>query len=127
LSRVRSSAARPQPEACIARALHRRLPERIRGAGTLYLWVRRGRTALRVSRRLSASRREHDLVDGCALIALGEGEVQRCTEELCSALSEAEAHDIRALFIPGGGPPRLADFARMTRAGSSISSRRGGS
>jgi c-di-GMP-related signal transduction protein len=33
----------------IARALHRRLPERIRGAGTLYLWLRQGPTALRVA------------------------------------------------------------------------------
>jgi len=47
LSRVRA-AIPPEPASFIARALHRRLPDRIRGAGTLYLWVRRGRTALKV-------------------------------------------------------------------------------
>lgn len=114
LSRLRSSAAPAQPETCIARALHRRLPEKIRGAGTLYLWLRRGRTALRVARKLRASGREHEFIDACARVRLGEGEMQLCTEDLCSALSEAEAHDTRALFVPGPGAPQLADFARMT-------------
>ena len=49
LSRVRA-AIPPEPASFIARALHRRLPDRIRGAGTLYLWLRRGRTALKVAR-----------------------------------------------------------------------------
>jgi len=40
--------------------------------------------------------------------------VQVCTADLCSALSEAEAQDTRALFIPGDGVPQLPDFARMT-------------
>jgi hypothetical protein len=45
------------------------LPERIRGAGTLYLWLRRGRTALRVARKLTAAGREHgaDFVQGFLL------------------------------------------------------------
>ena len=102
------------PETCIARELHRRLPERIRGSGTLFLWLRRGRTALRVTRKLRASGREYELSEGCARIRLGEGEVQLCTEDLCSALSEAEAQDTRALFVAGHAPPQLSDFARMT-------------
>jgi EAL domain-containing protein (putative c-di-GMP-specific phosphodiesterase class I) len=114
LSRVRSSAAPSEPETCIARALHRRLPERIRGAGTLYLWPRRGRTALRIARKLRAAGREHEFVDACVRVRAGEGEVQLCTGELCSALSEAEAHDVRALFVPGNGAPRLQDFGRIT-------------
>ena len=40
--------------------------------------------------------------------------MQVCTTDLCSALSEAEAQDTRALFIPGDGVPQLPDFARMT-------------
>jgi len=113
LSRVRPSVP-PEPASFIARALNRRLPDRIRGAGTLYLWLRRGRTALRVARRLSATGREHEFIDACARIPLGEGVVQVCTADLCSALSEAEAQDTRALFIPGDGVPQLPDFARMT-------------
>jgi EAL domain-containing protein (putative c-di-GMP-specific phosphodiesterase class I) len=113
LSRARQSTP-SEPASSIARALNRRLPERIRGAGTLYLWVRRGRTALRVARRLSATGREHEFIDACARIPLGEGAVQACTAELCSALSEAEAQDTRALFVPGDGIPQLPDFARMT-------------
>ena len=67
LSRVRPSVP-SEPASFIARALHRRLPDRIRGAGTLYLWLRRGRTALRVARRLSANGREHEFIDACARI-----------------------------------------------------------
>ena len=73
--------------------------------------LRRGRTALRVARRLSANGREHEFIDACARIPLGEGAVQVCTAELCSALSEAEAQDTRALFIPGDGVPQLPDGA----------------
>jgi len=90
------------------------LPERIRGAGTLYLWLRRGRTALRVARQLTAAGRGHEFVDACARIPLREGEVQLCTGDLCQALSEAEAHDTRALFVPGDGAPQLPDFGRIT-------------
>ena len=93
LSRVRPSVP-SEPASFIARALNRRLPDRIRGAGTLYLWLRRGRTALRVARRLSANGREHEFIDACARIPLGEGAVQVCTAELGSALSEAEAQGI---------------------------------
>jgi len=35
----------------------------------------------------------------------GAGDVQLCTGDLCQALSEAEAHDTRALFVPGDGVP----------------------
>jgi hypothetical protein len=66
LSRVRA-AIPPEPASCIARALHRRLADRIRGAR----------------------------------IPLGAGDVQLCTGDLCQTLSEAEAHDTRALFVPG--------------------------
>src|SRR5205823_2123370 len=92
LSRIRPSAP-PEPASAIARAQHRRLPDRIQGAGTLYLWLRRGRTALRVARRLTAIGWEHEFVDACARIPLGNGDVQVSTAELCSALTEAEAHD----------------------------------
>src|SRR5438034_4328981 len=104
----------PTKRPSIVRALHQRLPDRIRGAGTLYLWLRRGRTALRVARRLASARWEHDFIDACARIPLGNGDVQVCTAELCSALSEAEAQATRALFVPGDGVPQLPDFARMT-------------
>jgi len=67
-----------------------------------------------VSRKLRAAGLDHEIVDACARIRLGEGEVQLCTEDLCSALSEAEAHDTRALFVPGEGAPQLPDFGRMT-------------
>jgi hypothetical protein len=40
LSRISPSAARPEPATSIARALNQRLPEKISGAGTLYLWLR---------------------------------------------------------------------------------------
>ncbi len=69
---------------------------------------------MRVSRKLRASGREHEFIDACVRIRLGEGEVQLCTDDLCSALSEAEAQDTRALFVPGDAAPRLPDFARMT-------------
>jgi EAL domain-containing protein (putative c-di-GMP-specific phosphodiesterase class I) len=113
LSRVRA-AIPPEPASFIARALHRRLPDRIRGAGTLYLWLRRGRTALKVARKLTASGRTHEFIDTCARIPLSAGDVQVCTADLCQALSEAEGHDTRALFVPGDGVPELPDFARMT-------------
>jgi len=106
LSRVRA-AIPPEPASFIARALHRRLPDRIRGAGTLYLWLRRGRTALKVARKLTASGRTHEFIDTCARIPLGAGDVQLCTADLCQALSEAEGHDTRALFVPGDGVPEL--------------------
>lgn len=47
-------------------------------------------------------------------IPLRDNEVQACTAELCTALSDGEALDTRALFMPGDGPPGLPDFARMT-------------
>jgi EAL domain-containing protein (putative c-di-GMP-specific phosphodiesterase class I) len=67
-----------------------------------------------VARKLRATGLEHEFVEACVRVCLGEGEVQLCTEDLCSALSEAEAHDTRALFVPGAGPPQLPDFARIT-------------
>src|SRR5205823_3337617 len=65
-------------------------------------------------RRLASAGWEHDFIDACARIPLGNGDVQVCTAELCSALSEAEAQATRALFVPGDGVPELPDFARMT-------------
>src|SRR5204862_7923686 len=55
LRRIVPSAPNPnEPATSIARALHRRLPERIQGAGTLYLWLRPGRTAARILRALGS-------------------------------------------------------------------------
>jgi len=39
LGRISPSAARPEPATSITRAFNQRLPEKIRGAGTLYLWL----------------------------------------------------------------------------------------
>src|SRR3989442_14218036 len=106
LSRVRPSVP-PEPASFIARALNRRLPDRIRGAGTLYLWLRRGRTALRVAPRLSAKGREQEFIDAFARIPLGEGAVQVCTAQVCPAPCESEAQDTRALFSPGCVVPQF--------------------
>jgi EAL domain-containing protein (putative c-di-GMP-specific phosphodiesterase class I) len=113
LSRKTVSAP-PDPAPTIARALNRRLPDRIRGAGTLFLWLRPGRAALRVAESLRAARREHEFIDGCVRIPLRESAVQACTAELCDGLSDTETLETRALFMPGSEPPRLPDFARMT-------------
>src|SRR5947209_18882488 len=94
LSRVRPSVP-PEPASFIARALNRRLPDRIRGAGTLYLWLRRGRTVLRVARRLSATGREHEFIDACARIPLRERAVQDASAELCLCLSQGAMQDNR--------------------------------
>ncbi len=67
-----------------------------------------------MARKLTALGRDHEFIDACARIPLGEGEVQLCTADLCQALTEAEAHDTRALFVPGASAPQLPDFARMT-------------
>jgi len=114
LSRLPISAPPSDPAPTIARALHRRLPDRIRGAGTLYLWLRPGRTALLVARTLREAHRDHEFIDACVRIPLRESEVQLCTAELIDAISESEALETRALFLPGEQPPRLPDFARMT-------------
>lgn len=113
MSRVPPSVP-PDPAPTIARALHRRLPDRICGAGTLYLWLRPGRAALRVAKALREARRDHEFIDACVRIPLGENDVQLCTAELCEGLSDAEAHETRALFMPGAHPPQLPDFSRMT-------------
>jgi EAL domain-containing protein (putative c-di-GMP-specific phosphodiesterase class I) len=106
--------APPEPAKSIARALHQRLPERIRGSGSLYLWLRPGRTAARVLKCLRDSGRPHDCVDSCVRIPLAENEMQPCTGELSVELSPPEALETRALFMPGPAPPELPDFARMT-------------
>jgi len=114
LSRISPSAARPEPATSIARALNQRLPEKISGAGTLYVWVRPGRTSAKAARALRKSRRAFEMVESCARIRLAEGEVQSCTTDLVSALSRADAEETRALFMPGAAPPQLPDFSRMT-------------
>ena len=113
LSRITPSAP-PEPSKSIARALHRRLPERICGAGTLYLWPRPGRASARVARGLADAARAHDLIEPCLRIPLGDSEVQTCLAQLVAALSVVEAQETRALFMPGEAPPALPDFARMT-------------
>ena len=55
----------------------------------------------------------HQLVDGCARIALGAGEVQQCAAELVAALTPIEARETRALFVSGDGEPALNDFPRV--------------
>jgi EAL domain-containing protein (putative c-di-GMP-specific phosphodiesterase class I) len=107
----------PHPSS-IARALHSRLPERIRGAGTLFLWLHGFRSGLRVDRALRLAGRRYDMFDSCVRIALEENEVQRCTAELTHALGEAEAASTRALFMPGRVVPGLPDFARMSTLGA---------
>src|SRR5207248_215983 len=102
------------PARSLARALHLRVPERIRGAGTLYLWLRPGRAAAKTVRALRDGRHAHELIEWCARIPLRESEVQICTAGLCDALSPEEAEQTRALFMPGEHPPALPDFARMT-------------
>ena len=113
LSRITPSAP-PEPAKSIARALHLRLPERLCGAGTLYLWPRPGRTSVRVLQALAKAFRVHQEIQPCLCIALGDSEVQVCLAELTSALSHLEAKETRALFMPGDAPPALPDFARMT-------------
>jgi EAL domain-containing protein (putative c-di-GMP-specific phosphodiesterase class I) len=113
LSRIPSSAP-PEPANSIARALHQRLPERIRGAGTLYLWPRPGRASARALQALREASRPHDWIESCVRIPLRESAVQACTAELSSTLNEAECIDTRALFMPGGAAPELPDFSRMT-------------
>jgi hypothetical protein len=93
--------------------LHRRLPERIRGAGTLYLWLRKGRSTLRATRALRGAGREHEMVDSCLRVPLAENEVQLCTGELAAALGEVEAEETRALFMPGPRVPQLPDFIKL--------------
>src|SRR5205823_4588863 len=94
-------------EARTTRALHQRLPERIRGAGTLYLWLRPGRIAGHATKCLRDAGRWHEFVDSCVRIPLRESEVQVCTGELASTLTEEEALETRALFMPGHSPPQL--------------------
>jgi EAL domain-containing protein (putative c-di-GMP-specific phosphodiesterase class I) len=113
LSRI-SKSAPPEPANSIARALHQRLPDRIRGAGSLYLWLRPGRPAARVLKSLRDAGRDHECVGTCVRIPLEENEMQPCTSELVAALSPPEPVETRALFMPGQGPPELPDFARMT-------------
>ena len=96
----------------LARALHQRLPARICGAGTLYLWLRSGRTAAKALTALGA--RAHDVIESCVRIPLFERAVQACLAERASVHSLTEALETRALFMPGKAPPALPDFARMT-------------
>jgi EAL domain-containing protein (putative c-di-GMP-specific phosphodiesterase class I) len=102
------------PAVSIARALHRRLPERLCGAGTLYLWLPEGRSTLRAVRALRLAGRDYELVEACARVPLAENEVQVCTAELSAALGELESEETRALFMPGPAAPRLPDFSRMS-------------
>lgn len=102
-----------EPATVIARALHRRLPERIQGAGTLYLWLRPG-PAARIVSRLRETARAHDSIGSCLRIPLREREVQICTAELSEAIEPFEAEQTRALFMAGDRAPELPDFARMT-------------
>ena len=113
MSRITPSAP-PNPAKSIARALHQRLPERICGAGSLYLWPRPGRTAARATGALEGAARTHELIEPCLRIPLAASEVQPCLAELAAALSLNEALETRALFMPGAAPPALPDFARMT-------------
>ena len=113
MSRITPSAP-PEPSRSIARALHQRLPERICGAGTLYLWPRPGRASARTLQALGNASRPHQRVESCLSVPLGESEVQFCLSQLIGALSLTEAHETRALFMPGDRPPELPDFARMT-------------
>jgi EAL domain-containing protein (putative c-di-GMP-specific phosphodiesterase class I) len=102
------------PSSSIARALHRRLPERICGAGTLYLWLREGRSTLRAVRALRLAGRDYEMLESCARVPLAENDVQLCTAELASALGGEEAKETRALFMPGDAAPQLPDFSRMS-------------
>ena len=103
-----------EPASSIARALHQRLPDRIRGAGTLYLWLREGAVSARLLNALTRMQRPFELIDSCARISLREREVQECTAELVAALLPGEAEETRALFVHGAGEPKLSDFARMS-------------
>jgi EAL domain-containing protein (putative c-di-GMP-specific phosphodiesterase class I) len=113
--RLPSSDSFEAPSTSIARALHRRLPERIRGPGTLYLWPRSGRPAARAIEALESTKRPYELIeDSCLRTPLAEWQVQECMAELTGALGDAEAEETRALFMPGALPPKLPDFARMS-------------
>lgn len=114
LSRIPPSAPISEPTTTIARVLHERLPERICGPGTLYLWPREGKSTGRALRALQAAGRSHEQIASCVRIPLREREVQLCTAELTDALTAVDAKEMRALFMPGSEPPALPDFARMT-------------
>lgn len=95
-------------------ARHRRIPEKLRGAGALYLWPVASRALGRALAALQAAGRAPSLVEGCLRVALDEGDVQACAHELTVALGAPEARLTRALFVAGAREPKLADFARMT-------------
>ena len=115
LSTVRRphSLAQVEPSNIISRTLHERLPERLRGAGTLFVWLRELSSA-RVTKSLRKHARPHKLAESCARIPLAAGDVQECIAELVAALPPAEAEATKALFVIGAGPPKLADFSSMT-------------
>lgn len=102
-----------EPSTVISRALHERLPERLRGSGTLFLWLREGCIA-RVVRNLRKHGRRYFLADSCARVPLADADVQGCIADLVEALPPADAETTKALFVLGTAAPKLADFSRMT-------------
>jgi EAL domain-containing protein (putative c-di-GMP-specific phosphodiesterase class I) len=114
LNRANSIALSREPSRSISRALNSRLPERLRGPGTLFLWLRGGLTLARVLRGLDGAGWRYRQVDSCVRIALLEGEAQVCVGQLVDALSGDELSETRALLVAGQGEPQLTDFGNMT-------------
>ncbi len=82
--------------------------------GTLLLWFSNPAQLARAIELLRESSHLAAASSACLQVRLGQGGLEDCLLLLGAGLGETEARRARALIVPGGEPPTLDDFGRIT-------------
>lgn len=91
------------------------LPEKLEGAGRLFLWLPLGHSFGKLVAFLREHGKEHQPRPdaACVVLRLEAGEAERFASSAVAALTAEEARATRVLFKAGEGEPDLADYPRV--------------
>lgn len=91
------------------------LPEKLEGAGRLFLWLPLGHSFGKLVAFLREHGKEHHPRPeaACVVLRLAAGEAERFASSAVAALTAEEARATRVLFKAGEGEPDLADYPRV--------------
>jgi EAL domain-containing protein (putative c-di-GMP-specific phosphodiesterase class I) len=91
------------------------LPEKLEGAGRLFLWCPLGHSFGKLAAFLRETGREFQPRPEaqCVVAWVADGDLGRMAVSLMGALTQEEARGTRALFVAGEAEPGLADYPRV--------------
>ena len=90
------------------------LPEKVGGAGRLYLWPPLGHTLVKINRYLRGGGYRCEITDeGCVVVRVEDGRMADLVSSFEEIFTSKELEDTRSLFKPEESEPSVADIPRV--------------